>query len=41
MGLVIELLYETATPMVLIGGIGMIIGHLFHFKNHKHTFYEK
>jgi hypothetical protein len=40
-GVAIELIYETATPMVLIGGIGMIIGHLFNFKTHKHTLYEK
>lgn len=40
-GVTIELLFEIATPMVLIGGIVMIIVHLFNFKNHKHTLYEK
>lgn len=40
-GVTIELLFEIATPMVLIGGVGMIIGHLFNFKTHKHTLYEK
>lgn len=36
-GVVIELLCDITTPMVLIGGVGMIIGHLLNFKTHKHN----
>lgn len=35
-GVVIELLYDISTPMVLIGGTGMIIGHLLNFTTKKH-----
>lgn len=35
-GVVIELLYDIITPMVSIGGTGMIIGHLLNFKTKHH-----
>jgi MerC mercury resistance protein len=34
-GVVIELVYELDTPLVLFGGIGMIIGHVLNFTHHK------
>lgn len=36
-GVFLELLYNITTPMVLIGGTVMIIGHLLNFKNKKRS----
>lgn len=40
-GVVIELLCATNTPLVIIGGLGMIVGHVLNFNTHKHLKYEK
>jgi hypothetical protein len=33
-GVVLEIIWDINTKMVLIGGIGMIIGHLLNYKSH-------
>jgi hypothetical protein len=33
-GIVIELLYDTETNLIVLGGLIMIIGHLLNFKHH-------
>lgn len=40
-GVVLELLFAIATPLVVIGGAGMILGHMLNFNTHKHLKYEK
>lgn len=32
---IIELLFELHSELILVGGLGMIIGHLINYKNHK------
>jgi asparagine N-glycosylation enzyme membrane subunit Stt3 len=34
-GVVLEIVWQIDTAMVLIGGLGMIIGHFLNFKHHK------
>jgi hypothetical protein len=33
-GVVLEIIWKINTQMILIGGIGMIIGHLLNYKSH-------
>ncbi|MCG9792355.1 MerC domain-containing protein [Flavobacterium algicola] len=33
-GVLLEAIFEIDTPLVLIGGIGMFIGHLLNYKSH-------
>jgi hypothetical protein len=33
-GVVLEIIWKIKTQMILIGGIGMIIGHLLNYKSH-------
>lgn len=32
---IVELIFDLHTELILVGGIGMIIGHLLNYKNHK------
>jgi hypothetical protein len=40
-GVVLEIVLKIDTTLVLIGGIGMIIGHILNFKHHKNQLNEK
>ena len=35
LGLVIEIFLDYHTSLILLGGIGLIMGHLLNYKNHK------
>ena len=34
-GVVLEIIWTINTPFVIIGGVGMILGHLLNYKPHK------
>lgn len=34
-GVLLEILLDLETGLVIVGGLGMIVGHLFNFANHK------
>jgi hypothetical protein len=37
---VLDLIFHIHTELILIGGLGMIVGHVLNFKNHKKSIYK-
>jgi hypothetical protein len=38
-GVILEVVFDIGNELVLIGGIGMIMGHYLNYKSHKNKFY--